>query len=328
MHEEDRSVVRSFVERQIGDDIFRFLTENCSDIIALHASDTTMLYISPIAEKIFGYRPEELMGRKPEEFIHEEDLADLRKRYQAVFRGKNASEIMTVVYRARNKTGNWSWLETTFRGVAMPDGTLEGFISVTRDITDRKEREEHLILLNRQLQEWSFIDALTGIGNRRYFDDTLGKEWSRGLRHNYPLTLVLFDVDYFKRYNDSLGHQKGDECLKAIARATADTFPRKTDFVGRYGGEEFAVILPNTPVDMSLKLCEKLRQNIEELGIPHPASDVSGFVTVSIGAAHVMPTMEGSPAQLIVEADKALYEAKRQGRNRVVMRTPGAEPAH
>jgi diguanylate cyclase (GGDEF)-like protein/PAS domain S-box-containing protein len=319
MQQEDLSVMRTFAERQKGDDIFRFLTENSSDIIVLHASDTTMLYISPIVEKILGYQPDECVDMKPAAFIHQDDLADLSDRFRSVFREKHSSDIMTVVYRARNKLGNYHWLETTFRSVFLPDGTLEGFISVTRDITDRKEREQHLILLNQQLQQWSFIDGLTGIGNRRYFDDTLSKEWSRGLRHHYPLTLVLFDVDYFKKYNDNCGHQKGDECLKAIAAATAETFPRKTDFVGRYGGEEFVVILPNTPEEMSVKLCEKLRSNIESLRIPHPASDVSDVVTVSIGAAHLLPTLEGDPSQLVAFADKALYEAKRAGRNRVVM---------
>lgn len=301
----------------LDDDIFRFLTENSSDIITLHAPDTHILYVSPIVKMLLGYEPEQWRGVSPLAYIHPEEHEMLTQRFREVFQGRDRSDIVTFVYRIRRRDKTYIWMESTARSLHREDGTLEGFITVTRDISERKKVEEQLRRTNERLQQLSVVDSLTGISNRRYFDDFIRTEWSRGLRNHYPIGLLLFDVDYFKRYNDHYGHPQGDVCLKKIASKTLETFPRSTDVVARYGGEEFAVVLPNTPMDMCAKLAERLRANIESLCLPHAKSETSPYVTLSIGVALLSPTFDTGPELLIGQADQALYVSKQEGRNRV-----------
>ena len=175
--------------------------------------------------------------------------------------------------------------------------------------------------MNRDLVRLSTVDALTGIANRRRFDDALYKEWRRAMRRQYPITLLMCDIDFFKQYNDAHGHQAGDECIRSVARAIEDTLKRPGDLVARYGGEEFAAILPDTGFDGAQIVAEGVRSAIAELGIPHGRSSVASRVTVSVGAATMVPS-RGAPASggpLVEAADKALYAAKSAGRNRVIV---------
>ncbi len=171
---------------------------------------------------------------------------------------------------------------------------------------------------NRELMRLSAVDGLTGISNRRCFDDTLGKEWRRAARNRSPISLLLVDVDCFKQFNDNYGHQAGDECLKAVAQALAGRLRRPADLVARFGGEEFVALLPQTDAGGALAVAEEMRRSIEALGITHEHSMTAAGVTISVGLASTLPGSgcEG-PEGLIEEADRALYEAKRQGRNRV-----------
>lgn len=305
------------IELQPDDDLFRFITENSSDIITLHTATTTFRYVSPIVRQILGYTPEQWVGKTPLDFIHPNDRAVTVQRFRDVFTDRERSDIVTFVYRVQRSGGQYAWIESTARSVHQSDGAIEGFIAVSRDISERKRTEESLRTANERLQKLSTIDGLTGIANRRSFDEALRREWSRGIRNHYPISLILFDIDYFKHYNDFYGHPQGDECLKAIAAKTLETFPRSTDFVARYGGEEFAVILPNTPAEMSDMLAARLREHIAAMRIPHEKSTAHPFVTVSIGIAHLEPTLAASPEVLIARADQALYESKHAGRNRV-----------
>lgn len=169
---------------------------------------------------------------------------------------------------------------------------------------------------NRELTRLSAVDGLTGIANRRLFDESLGREWRRCLRVREPLSLLLCDVDFFKQYNDAYGHQAGDGCLKTVAGLLRAKLRRPADMVARYGGEEFAAVLPDTGADGAELVAENMRTAVEALSIPHDAS-AAGVVTISIGAATLVPRLaEGAPT-LIMAADWALYEAKRLGRNRV-----------
>lgn len=305
------------IEPQPNDDLFRFITENSSDIITLHTATTIFRYVSPIVRQILGYAPEEWVGQTPLDFIHPNDRATTVQRFRDVFTNRERSDIVTFVYRVQRSDGKYAWIESTARSVHQSNGAIEGFIAVSRDISERKRTEDSLRTANERLQKLSTIDGLTGIANRRYFDEALRREWSRGIRNHYPISLILFDIDYFKYYNDYYGHPQGDECLKAIAAKTLETFPRSTDFVARYGGEEFAVILPNTPSDMSEMLATRLREYIAAMRIPHEKSSAHPYVTVSIGVAHLEPTLSVSPDTLIAQADQALYESKNSGRNRV-----------
>ncbi|HRP98322.1 MAG TPA: diguanylate cyclase [Rhodocyclaceae bacterium] len=174
---------------------------------------------------------------------------------------------------------------------------------------------------NRELTRLSAVDGLTGIANRRCFDDTLRREWRRAARRGAPLSLLLADIDHFKEYNDRYGHQRGDDCLKAVARELAARLNRPSDLVARYGGEEFAVILPETDADGAWRVAEALRRAIQASEIAHEGSSTESLVTISIGVAATVPAGADSTgmAALLRRADEALYEAKRGGRNRVVL---------
>ncbi|OSM07036.1 diguanylate cyclase domain-containing protein [Magnetofaba australis] len=168
-------------------------------------------------------------------------------------------------------------------------------------------------LLRRQAQE----DALTQIANRRYFDHALRQEWRHCQRHGAPLSLLLLDVDYFKRYNDDQGHPQGDACLRQVASVIAQNMGRPHDLAARYGGEEFVCLLPQTTRKGALTKAEHIRQQIAQLGLPHPASACAEVVTVSIGAATLKPSSHDAWERLLLLADQALYAAKGAGRNRV-----------
>jgi diguanylate cyclase (GGDEF)-like protein len=190
-------------------------------------------------------------------------------------------------------------------------GDLVAIVETLRDMTDQK-------LAELSLQNLAAIDGLTGIANRRTLDDKLSNEWRCCLRMAAPLAFVLIDVDYFKRYNDAYGHQKGDDCLRAVANVISLATFRPADLVGRYGGEEFAVIMPNTPLDGAVAVAERICLAIRQREIPHTQSEVGPFLTISLGVSVLVPNSASRPAQLVEEADKALYRAKHSGRNRVV----------
>lgn len=181
-----------------------------------------------------------------------------------------------------------------------------------------QEKNETLEKEKVVLEQLSLIDALTGIANRRAFDTHLAKEINRARRRNGGLSLLMADIDYFKKYNDTLGHQAGDECLKLVAKKIADSFLRGGDIPARYGGEEFAIILADTyGEDVAHRAAEYMRLSIDELKLDHPSSGVSEHITMSIGVATLDLENDQRPADLIAKADKALYIAKEMGRNRV-----------
>ncbi|WJW74750.1 PleD family two-component system response regulator [Thiohalobacter sp. IOR34] len=179
---------------------------------------------------------------------------------------------------------------------------------------------------NRELQRLSSLDGLTGIANRRQFDKTLEQEWRRARRNRSQLSLIMLDIDYFKHYNDHLGHQCGDDCLRSVARALDEVVCRNGDLIARYGGEEFAVIMPDTSLKGAHQVAENIRQAITDLQIEHPASDIGRHLTLSIGVASAEPSEQGSPAALLTRADQALYQAKDKGRNRIELAAPLAGP--
>jgi diguanylate cyclase (GGDEF)-like protein len=170
------------------------------------------------------------------------------------------------------------------------------------------------------LQHQSSTDGLTGLANRRAFDESLNREWSRGMRSGLPLSLAMIDIDFFKGFNDCHGHLGGDECLGRVAQALLTAVPRRDgDLVARYGGEEFAVLLVDTDSEGARTVSERLRSSVTDLAIPHGRSPVAGIVTVSIGAASVVPDSGHAPTHLIAIADGLLYRAKEEGRNRVMV---------
>ncbi|MDD1609852.1 MAG: sensor domain-containing diguanylate cyclase [Methylococcaceae bacterium] len=182
------------------------------------------------------------------------------------------------------------------------------------------ERTAELHTLNRKLEALSMTDGLTGIANRRHFDDVLAREWDRALRLNQPLALAILDVDWFKKYNDHYGHQEGDDCLRSVAAILATNVCRTGDLVARYGGEEFVFIAPATDGDNALTMAKKVCETLQALTLPHEMSEF-GCVTFSIGVAAIIPSKENTLDSLVKAADDALYRAKAQGRNRAVLAT-------
>jgi len=168
------------------------------------------------------------------------------------------------------------------------------------------------------LERYAFNDALTGLANRRAFDERLALEWSRAQRYQRPLSVVMIDIDHFKLYNDHYGHGAGDTCLSDVARAIKSQITRSSDLAARYGGEEFLLILPETEEAGAVALAEQVRAAVDEKGLPHAASKVCDHVTLSLGAASQVPDAQTPVSALLERADQALYRAKTSGRNRVV----------
>ena len=198
--------------------------------------------------------------------------------------------------------------------------TLQGaphVLSVTRDITERKRAEKTLEESNRKLEALSITDGLTGIANRRHFDEILAQEHARHSRSGAELSLILLDIDHFKAFNDNYGHVKGDECLRRIARVIADCTSRPADLAARYGGEEFACILPETDRIGAVVIAEKIRRGILDLAIPHKGSSTADFITASMGVVTVPCSEKRTEVDILAQVDELLYRAKSTGRNRV-----------
>jgi diguanylate cyclase (GGDEF)-like protein len=188
-----------------------------------------------------------------------------------------------------------------------------------RELLKRQLAAKKLLNLNQQLGKLAAVDSLTQVANRRIFDEFLTREWQRGQREQHYLSLILCDVDHFKLYNDRLGHHSGDLCLKRVARAITKTVKRPADLVARYGGEEFAIILPQTSAQNALWVAETIRLQVKHLHLPHPQSSTGDYVSLSLGVTCLIPQPKYTKKQLLVTADKALYQAKKLGRDRSIL---------
>ena len=217
---------------------------------------------------------------------------------------------------------NWFDGQVQYEEVRVVPSGEDEVLFLIRDISDRKYVEQELRLANLRLEQLAQTDGLTQVANRRHFDERLQREWHRLLHEQKPISLLLFDVDYFKLYNDQYGHQAGDGCLIQIAQAAQQATLHPTDLVARYGGEEFAIVLPNTSTHGAVIVAQRLRQSIRAIAIPHQLSTISSFVTVSMGISSLVPSAQNSPRDWVIQADQALYAAKQQGRDRYLIFTP------
>jgi diguanylate cyclase (GGDEF)-like protein/PAS domain S-box-containing protein len=294
---------------------FQFLAEHSADVICRVSLNSIIHYASPSCLNVLGWTPEEMIGIGPAQVVIPEDLHIIAAAAKRSHLPGVRSSPSTV--RARRKDGAVIWLEINASIVRdhVTDQPLEAILSM-RDITERK-------LLEEKLASQALTDGLTGLANRRAFDDALDKEWRRTLREGSQMSLLILDIDHFKSLNDHYGHQFGDDCLRAIASAVQGVARRAIDLVARYGGEEIAVILPCTDAEGAIIIAERVRTAVEDLRIPRPGDDrhAEGFVTASIGVATALARHGGMvkmPESLLITADSALYRAKHSGRNRVV----------
>jgi diguanylate cyclase (GGDEF)-like protein/PAS domain S-box-containing protein len=292
---------------------FRLLAENSSDMVSRIDLEGRRTYVSPAAERLLGLKAASLIGRPANEFI---DPAD-QPVVEAAMAPLQAGELeeVTVSFQLSRPGQKLLWLESAVRTTYDPKtGKPDGAVSVSRDITARR-------LLEQRLAEMATTDGLTGLANRHAFDEALEQEWRRAIRGSQPLSLLLLDVDRFKQFNDSYGHQEGDQCLKVVAEVIRSMVRRAGDVAARYGGEEMALLLPNTTLAGAQELAEKLRAGLEARQLPHAKNKPSGVVTASIGVAGLTPdvTTPFGPEALVAAADSALYAAKHKGRNRVML---------
>lgn len=291
---------------------FRLLAEGSSDMVTRIGLDERLRYVSPSSVRIVGWRPNQLMGTPALAGINPEDLPEVQAIVDAMKRGEKEEARLT--YRNSHRQNGEIWLESTMRVTRKDNGRIDGVVAITRDITEHKK-------LETRLETLAIEDSLTGLANRRRFDERLKEEWARAYRDRSSLALLMIDVDHFKAYNDEYGHPAGDACLHRIARIIAAETQRAGDLAARYGGEEFAVLLPNIDAAGCALVGERIRSAIHEAGLVHRTNPAAGCVTASIGGATCRPALERTAGvtSLVEAADRALYAAKEAGRNRLMM---------
>ena len=290
------------------------LTDTSRDVIILADLRGRRRWVSSSVIAMTGWQPDELLDHTFHDVVHPDDVAIVEATLKRLTAGADGC---TCEYRVRKRNGDYLWAEASVRVYRDPRTQKPlGILNLVRDIHDRKLAEEQLQAAYRTMEGLVTVDALTGVSNRRRFDEVLANEWRRNLRDATPLSILFLDVDRFKLYNDTMGHLRGDSCLRQVAESALDIVQRPADLVARYGGEEFAVILPGTPAAGAMDIAEDICEAVRNRRLPHPASEF-GFVTVSIGCATMVPRPGAGPLELTARADQALYEAKSSGRNQV-----------
>lgn len=313
-------LVRQLLERQriaavmaAKEADFRLLAEESSDMVMRIGLDERILYASPACLRVLGWSPEQITGTPALAGVNPEDLPHVQETVRDLKLGE--IEETKLIYRTRHHDGGEIWLETALRATRdNVTGRISGVVAISRDMTEHKDLEARLSTLASQ-------DGLTGIANRRHFDERLQTEWRRAAGDETPLSLLMVDVDNFKKFNDQYGHQAGDACLKAVAQAIAAEARRPGDLAARYGGEEFVLLLPNTDEIGCASVAARLSESLATLNIPHALNPPSKRVTISAGGATGWPGAESANnhPSLIAAADRALYAAKHAGRDRFVM---------
>lgn len=303
---------------------FRFMAETTGDVLyRLRYSSMKYDYLSPSILKLTGYSAEEIDALGFSNLVMSVEAPGEEKLSMELIAGNRQAgktgEFLAD-YRIRTKSGDLKWLGDHSFPWLDKSGNLVGSVGILTDITKRKRAETALREINQELQRLATLDGLTHMANRRKFDEFLNQEWRRMRRERAPVSLILCDIDSFKLYNDTYGHQAGDDCLRSVARVIRQGASRPADLVARYGGEEFAVVLSNTSADGAVHVAETVRKEVQKLQIVHSKSCASRYLTISCGVSSMVPSEGSSPEELISLADEGLYRAKRKGRNRVVLK--------
>jgi diguanylate cyclase (GGDEF)-like protein/PAS domain S-box-containing protein len=310
-------------DRARAEHLYRLLADNSDDAIVCGSLSGYCRYASPSLCAITGQSLDALRGTGWLQRVPETDAAEIAAALHRLRCGEN---LASARYRYRHPDGAVVWVELRARITASHADTaptdMREFVANIRDITRQKQAEEQLEDANAELSAMSVTDALTGIANRRHFDQMLRKEWNRAMRTASPVSLLMVDTDNFKAYNDFYGHPTGDQCLRHVAQALSSSVLRAGDLVTRYGGEEFAIILPDTIAEMGQQVGERMLAALERLAMPHQGA-AGGVVSVSIGIASVIPEIGGNPLDLVAQADAALYAAKHAGRATIRVAPPG-----
>jgi diguanylate cyclase (GGDEF)-like protein/PAS domain S-box-containing protein len=294
--------------------IHSMVTDNSRDVILLADLDGLCTYVSPAVEDLIGWRPGELIDQMLLAQVHPDD----REKVEEAVRGvRYSSERVILEYRTQKRNGDYIWVESSLRLFRhRRTRTPAGILSLVRDISERKRSEVLLVEAYEALEGLAVVDSLTGVANRRRFDEHLASEWNRSARLQKPISLLLIDADSFKQHNDTFGHLSGDRFLKHIAQATTSAAKRPEDLVARFGGDEFAVIMPSTDNRGALAVAGKIKESLRQRNVEHGVN-AERCVTISVGCATLIPN-PGEQAEVLIQiADEALYEAKRNGRDQI-----------
>ena len=304
--------------RIVNDLVYKTLIESTLAIPwSIDWETKTFSYIGPQIEKVLGWKQDS--WRTVEDWamrMHENDRAWVVDFCVA----QSISGVdHEADYRALTINGEYIWIRDVVHVVRKPNGEVDSLVGFMFDISERKKQEQELETLKKQLEEYSYQDGLTGIANRRFFEDSYQREWLNAQREQQPLTIMLLDIDYFKQYNDYNGHILGDACLKQIAQILKKSVSRPRDLVARFGGEEFVLILPDTSQASAIEVVERILQSIRTADICHSSSPLDQRLSVSLGVKTIIPTQKNDKMTFLNEVDQNLYLAKEQGRNGYVI---------
>lgn len=306
----------SYADR--GDTFYRTLLESTRAIPwKIDWATKTFTYVGPQIETLLGWPQTSWVSVQDwADRMHDDDrdrVVDYCLTHSA------AGEDHEADYRALTRDGDYLWVRDVVHILRDESGAIEALVGFMFDIDQRRRNEEKLAALQKKLENLSYQDALTGLANRRRFDEVMEREWASGWRNGTAVALIMVDIDHFKQYNDHYGHIQGDDCLRRVAAALAATAGRPRDLVCRFGGEEFILVLPETDHAAAMKMAGKCRDLIRTAAIEHAGARPESLLTVSMGVGACIPGHEHVEiGAFLHEVDHRLYEAKRGGRDRII----------
>jgi diguanylate cyclase (GGDEF)-like protein/PAS domain S-box-containing protein len=272
-------------------------------------------YIGPQIEALLGWSPSSWVSVTDwAERIHAEDR---QKTVDFCVAQSQQGVDHEADYRALTRDGDYVWIRDVVHVIRRADGSVEALVGFMFDISARKQAEDKILQLQRELEVLSYRDSLTGVANRRMFDTLYPLEWAKARDSGEPLSLLVVDIDYFKQYNDHYGHVQGDECLRLAAAALDAGASRERELCARFGGEEFVLLLPETDAEAARQVAERCRKLLAQKELPHARSGVGRLVTVSIGVGTIVPGAGDDPGVFLDRIDRRLYQAKSAGRDRI-----------
>ncbi len=297
-------------------DVYRTLLESTKAIPwRIDWATMRFTYIGPQIEALLGWSPSSWMTVNDwAERMHPEDR---QKTVDFCVSQSQQGVDHEADYRALTRDGDYVWIRDVVHVVRRADGSVESLIGFMFDITARKQAEDKILQLQRELEVLSYRDSLTGVANRRMFDTLYPVEWAKARATGEPLSLVVVDIDYFKQYNDHYGHVQGDECLRRVAQVLDAGASRSRDLCARFGGEEFVLLLPATDAEAARGVAERCRKLLGNEALAHARSGVGREVTVSMGAGTIVPGSDDDPGVFLARVDHRLYQAKSAGRDRI-----------
>lgn len=305
------------------DTILQNILESSPDSIGIF--NENMIYQAcnePFVHALGINHVDDLIGKRLQDVIPDSMYSRLSETDRQVL---HEDKSLRYIDKVRSSRGEFTWYDVVKSPFWDPASGTNGVLVMARDISERYLAEQKLEKANLELERLSFIDSLTQVPNRRRFDEQLSTLWPHHSRERLPISIMLCDIDYFKGYNDLYGHQKGDDALVQVANVFKQILNRSSDCVARYGGEEFAFILPNTTLEGAKLVAQRIHAQIESLQLEHDDSLISDHITISIGLISCVPKFDELAEVAVANADKALYQAKAQGRNQTCIYSAGSD---